>query len=217
MDAYVIHYTPLKERKEHITNELKREGLSSIFVEDYDREVLTASDTEKFDISSVNLGKVSLILKHIEAWRQIVSSAQPYGLIFEDDAVLCSDFLPKLRNYIEELPADFDVLMINSGCDLHIPEEMLIEGIHVYLRGLSCTPWGGFGGTRCTDAYLISKECARKFLEIYDSLEAASINIALDWWMNDLMRKIGARVFWAEPSLVSQGTEIGLFKTSLSS
>lgn len=214
MRAYVTHYTPLKERKEHITRELTREGLCPIFIEEYDRDVLTVADKRKF-ASELQMGRISLILKHIEAWRQIGSSNEPYGLIFEDDAVLCSDFLPKLRNYIEELPADFDVLMINSGCGLHIPEEMMVEGMHVYFRGVAYTPWGGDGGTRCTDAYLISKKCARKFIEIYDSLESGSIILAIDWWMNELMRKIGARVFWAEPSLVSQGTEIGLFKTSV--
>ncbi len=38
--AYVIHYTPLKERKQFLLNEFNKHSLIYHFIEDYDREIL---------------------------------------------------------------------------------------------------------------------------------------------------------------------------------
>lgn len=215
MEAYIIHYTPLKDRKSHITSQLIREDIQPVFIEEFDRDVLTASDLQRFiKTGKLNLGSISLILKHIAAWKAISVREEPYGLIFEDDAILCPDFKGKLTHYLTQLPPEFDILMINGGCNLHIPKDMQMENKHVYMRGVDPTRWGGNGGTRCTDGYIISKKCAKKFVHIYESSPDNSISLPIDWWMNTLMRTCPTLVYWAEPSLVEQGTETGVFKQS---
>jgi len=215
MEAYVVHYTPLRERKASILQQFEREDLTVQFIESFDREALSEKDLEKFGLSpSFRTGTKSLILKTIETWRRISAGDKAFGLIFEDDAILAENFKDKLVSYLEELPADFDVLMINGGCNLHIPVSAQIPGKHIYFRGVHPTVWGGNGGTRCTDGYIISKACAQRFVNIFDALPPRSIHLPLDWWMNELMRMIDAKVYWAEPSIVLQGTETGLFKTS---
>jgi glycosyl transferase, family 25 len=206
--AFVVHYTPLRERKEHMLRELAREGVDAVFIESFDREALTPDGLSKFRIVPA---EASLLLKHVEAWRRVVDQNLPYALVFEDDAILVEGFQSKLKAYLEETPSDFDLLMINEGCNLHISN--IVEGKHIYLRGTTATSWGGDGGTRCLDGYVISNKCARSFIDLFQS--SRSISKPIDWWTNDLLRFIDATVYWAEPSLVSQGTETGLFKSSI--
>ena len=216
MDAYISHYTPLKERKEHMIRECVREGLNPIFITDHDRDVLTPEDISKFRLhDDYKLSHVSLVLKHIDAWRKIVDNNLEYGLIFEDDAILAPGFLWTLRLYLTELPQDFDIFMINQCCNLRIPSFMLVQGKHIYSRGVDPTSWGGDGATRCIDGYIMSNKCAKKLINIYETL-TTKIDIPADWWMNQLLRSIDAKAYWAEPAIVGQGTAIGLFRTSLS-
>ena len=42
--TYVIHYTPLKERKQFLLNELNKHSLIYHFIEDYDIENLSDED-----------------------------------------------------------------------------------------------------------------------------------------------------------------------------
>ena len=55
---YVIHYTPLKERKTFLLNELNKHSLNYYFIEDYDREKLSNNDLKIFDTNKEK--KVSL-------------------------------------------------------------------------------------------------------------------------------------------------------------
>lgn len=214
MNAYICHYTPLKERKENMIRECKEAGIDPIFIEEFDREKLTPENTARFD-KKLPISKVSLILKQVEAWKQIKECEQPWALILEDDALFCPDFLVQFNKYMEETPKYFDILMINYGCDLHIPEMRIEEGRNIYKRGVEPTEWGGNGGTRCTEAYVISRNCAGRFLDIYESLSNESIKKPLDFWMNDLMRESNSEVYWAEPCLVKQGSLLGVFDRSL--
>lgn len=214
MKAYITHYTPLIERKPMIQHECEVAGLEAYFIESYDRDVLTEEMKAKF-ACTLSDSKKSLILKHIEAWRQIVESENPWGLVLEDDALLIPKFLSIFKKYMEELPTNFDIFMINYGCELHIPPTRIEENQHVYKRGTEPTYWGGDGGTRCTEGYVISRDCAKKFLDIYEKSPNNSIEKPVDWWMNIMLRELNCDVYWAEPPIVRQGSLWGLVQRSL--
>jgi GR25 family glycosyltransferase involved in LPS biosynthesis len=211
MEAYIIHYTPLNDRKVHIQKECDHAGITPIYVEAHDREVLTDEQKAKFE--GLRLASVSLILKHVEAWRLIAKGTRPWGLIFEDDAILCDEFMTRFTEYMSETPEDFDVVMINEGCNMHIPSDYIEPDKHIYLRGTHVSIYCGNGGTRCLDGYVITKSCAEKFVSLFDNYPT-KITLTSDWLTNVFMREIDAVVYWAEPNLVSQGTETGLFANS---
>ena len=48
LPVYVVHYTPLKERRIHMENELKKYNINAKYITDYDRENLTEEDLSKF-------------------------------------------------------------------------------------------------------------------------------------------------------------------------
>ena len=53
------------------------------------------------------------------------------------------------------------------------------------------------GGTRAAQFYFVNKKSAKK---LYDNF--LPFNHSADMWMNDVLRKINAKSFWSEPSLV---------------
>ena len=66
---------------------------------------------------------------------------------------------------------------------------------------------------RCTDSYLVSKKCAIKICEYIKNLPS-KINNAYDWWLNEVILKNNFKIYWAEPTIVKQGTIIRIFKNS---
>ena len=85
---------------------------------------------------------------------------------------------------MKQLPEDWDTMYIGDGCHLHIPEEMQKEGCNIYLRGTQPKSWGGNGGSRCTEAILVSNKIARKIL--YSFNFASNIDLPVDHWFNNV-------------------------------
>jgi glycosyl transferase family 25 len=218
-NTYIMHYTPLVERKTHIINEMKKHNINNyIFIEDYDKEVLTDTELQLFDLNKVRMSEISLAMKHIETWKRIINSNYEYGLIFEDDIVLQNGFSNKLKNYIEQLPEDFDMCFIGECANLHIPDIILKDkkGVNIFKKENSSVWWGGTGAGRCLDSYLISKKCCIKIFKLlFYVLIDNTINYPIDLYMNEMSRILELNVYWAEPTIVKQGTETGLFKSAI--
>ena len=41
-----------------------------------------------------------------------------------------------------------------------------------------------------------------------------NINLPLDWWLNEVIRDLKLEIYWMEPTIVTQGSEKGKFKSS---
>lgn len=211
MDIFVLHYTPLKERKAFILEQFVKEGMSAKFIETSDREVLTAEDLKRFDIEKLKMSEISCSMKHFDAYSAIQTD---YALILEDDVILAEGFNTTLQTYISQLPNDFDMLFIGSGCNLHIPASITQNsGTNVFLKDNFPSKGGGAGATRCTDSYVITKKCAQKLLRLKN--RNGPIQKPMGWWMNIMIRNHSMKVFWAEPTIVTQGSQTGVFQTTI--
>jgi hypothetical protein len=82
----------------------------------------------------------------------------------------------------------------------------------IYEKCTQPTHWGGLGGTRCLDSYLVSKKCAVKLCEYIE--RNSYIRLSTDLWMNTMMRQCNLKVYWAEPTIVTQGSESGKYKST---
>lgn len=235
MHIFIIHYTPLIERKTFMDNQLRKLGLDAIYVTKYDKENIVDSDKDIFDFTSVwanrnlHISNASLILKHLEAYTQIVNSDNTFGLIMEDDVVLDNNFKEKYLNYYEQLPSDWDILFYGDGFgrNMHVPQKLMDElGGNVFLKsnngnGVNDRKVNGWpvcaGASRCSDCYLINKKAAQKILHEIETIKTQKrgrICYPSDLWMNHLFRKLNFKVYWAEPTISTQGTETGIFKSS---
>jgi GR25 family glycosyltransferase involved in LPS biosynthesis len=212
MKIFVLHYSKLVDRKKHILEQFNKQGIIDYeFIEKYDKDQITDYESNLFD-TNYKKSTMSLHLKHNYVYN-IIAENYERALIFEDDVILCDNFIEKLNNYITQLPENFDMLFIGDGCNLHIEKNKLISNRNIYEKCLYPTSWGGDGATRCCDSYIISKNCAKKLCEKINNLED-KINLPIDWWLNVAARENNFKVYWAEPTIVTQGTQKGLFITS---
>lgn len=215
LKVFIIHYTPLKERKQFLNTEMIKYSLQHEYIERYDREKLSEFDLALFDINKVKLSECSLIRKHIDAYCRISSSPVTYNLILEDDVILSEGFRQKIEIGLLQLPADYDMLFIGNGCNLHIPESELRPEKVIYKKCRESTEWGGDGATRCTDSYLVSHKCAVKLIEYINGLRQKKIQKPADWWLNQVIRELNLEVYWMEPTIVTQGSSIGKYSSSV--
>jgi GR25 family glycosyltransferase involved in LPS biosynthesis len=226
--VFVAHYTPMVERRVGLTARLDQVGLlnRTRWVEAYDREDLTPADIETrysqfrylkdfpdgvYLTTKLQTKHMSLAFKHAEALRMIVDGQFATSLILEDDAVFSgNDFEQILQKYLQQMPADWDVLCLNEGNSAlnHIAGGDLVADQLVYPK-----VWSGKGSQhqvwsenvfRGTAGYVVSLAAATKLVGNMLPL-ALPIDNELCLWCN----KLSLEVFWGEPTLISQGSTTG--------
>lgn len=210
MKIFVIHYKKLIDRKDFIINQFKKYNITDYEFIEIDRDELEGYDLSIFE--NIPNSYMAIGLSHMYAYNQIKDNYDE-ALIFEDDVILCDNFIDIFNNYLTQLPKDYDMLFIGDGCKLHIQKDNLISNKNIYKKCLYPTSWGGDGCTRCIDSYLVSKKCAIKICKYINNIKY-KINTTTDWWLNIVARDINLEIYWAEPTIVLQGTENGIFKTS---
>jgi len=200
-EHFVVHYTPLKERKHHIQKEFENHGISDFtLIESYDREHLTKEQLSRFE--KISESEISLFYKHIEVFkRQSEKKFEGVICVYEDDAVLCEHFLEKIKVCMEQLPQDWDLVFGGECADLH--EWYRTDGQLIYPRDSS----------RGACFYMVNSKCISKILDLFES--KSKIECAVDWWFNCAIRELGLKNYWTEPTLVKQASELGWFKKSI--
>ena len=211
MKIFVIHYKKLVERKQFILKQFVKYNISDYEFIEIDRDELYNHNISMFKENYSN-SQIAISLSHFYAYKQI-SDKYDRGLIFEDDVILSNNFTDILNKYLNQLPEDYDMLFIGDGCNLHIEKHKLIPNQNIYEKCLYPTDWGCDGISRCTDSYIVSKKCANKLCEYINNLKY-EINLPIDWWINVAARDNIFKAYWAEPTIVTQGTQNGLFKSS---
>lgn len=203
LKIFVCHWSKLQERKQFILDQFEKQNITNFeFVEMYDKDELTEEQCRKFNMQYYKKNMISLTLKHFYIYHEIAAKYDQ-ALIFEDDVMLSSNFMETLGKYMEQLPADYDMLSIGDGCRMHIDNSNLIPGKNIYPEYRS----------RCTDSYIISKKCAVQLCEYEKNLH--SIWEPIDKWLNLAQNDNHFKYYWAEPTIVSQGSQNGIFDTSL--
>jgi glycosyl transferase family 25 len=217
MKIFVLHYSKLTRRKQHILEQFAKHGIADYeFIEKFDKDAITDDECPEFskDYVANRRTELSLHLKHLYLYRLMLSENYEEVLVLEDDVILSDNFMKKLTDYMTQLPKDYDMLFIGNGCNLHIPRNQLVANQYIYAKCLHETAWGGNGAARCTDSYIIHQRCAKKLCD-YAVVETKKINLPVDWWLNEVARDLVLKVYWAEPTIVSQGSQTGLFNRSI--
>jgi glycosyl transferase family 25 len=211
MKVFVIHYAKLPDRKRHILAQFAKQNITDFEFVEIDRDELDREDTSMFE-SGYNPAQIAISLSHFYAYRQIAEKYK-HGLVLEDDVILSESFSYILEIYMIGLPTAYDALFIGDGCNLHIRPEEIQPGKYLYKKSHEPTSWGGQGATRCADSYVVSNACANRLCAYIDGL-TQKINLPIDWLLNIALRDTDSVVYWAEPTIVTQGTQNGMFASS---
>ena len=89
-------------------------------------------------------------MSYVVLWQKIVQRHAPFAVVFEDDAMIGANFSSRLKERLERLPANWDILFLN-GCYKKFG--------YVFDDGLRQSRGG-----LCTFAYVISVKGARYLL-----------------------------------------------------
>lgn len=206
--VFVIHYTPLKERKKFLTEQLKREGIfeKTHWIENFDREQIKEWPELELPKNELSKGVVAVNMAHADALRRITLSAEGYGLVIEDDVIFKEGAAQLVKKYCQNIPSDWDMLFIGGSC-FHIPFWRRRPGKHVYLKENTKTRWGGDGATRCADSYFVTKRAAELLLKT--KALTRPFQKPIDWALNESIRDANLKVYWMEPTVVQQGSQTG--------
>lgn len=213
MKAFVVHYRKLAHRRKSLAVQLEAARMPAVFVDHIDRDSIVEHDLRMFDLRRkywlfghrIRPVDMAITLSHLYCL-QLVCECSEEALILEDDALLAEGFSASLSQCLGQLPAGWDLCFLGDGCGFHIPEIQRQPGVFVYEKGHGPTDWGGAGATRCTDSYLVTPVAANRILQ-YASCLRNSVRLPYDWWLNDVIRLVGLRVYWAEPTMVTQGSQ----------
>ncbi len=203
--TYMIHYSPLTERKkrilEHIPFLLQWEeseplhALCTTDEETWNNKVIPYSPFRQ-----LTTGDISVMHKNIAIWHDIVVNRYEKCLIFEDDVILVHDFEYSFNRLISDTPKDWDFIFIGSGCGLRIPQDKLRYQQSVYKVD--------HPASKCGDSYCITLKAAEKIVSTI-----IPFTFPIDFELNYQMKLHNMNVYWWEPPLVTQGSETGLYET----
>lgn len=190
--VYICHYKKLIERKQSVLDQLNNQNITNYeFVELYDKDYWNIEEIESrypsINKCSMTDGEKSLALKHIWIIEELYNKKYDSIMVFEDDVVLCDNFVDKFNFYKTQMPADWDIGWVGSCFHLKEPDE---PNKNVYKTNR---------GSRCTHAFCLSKSFSTKVLD-----EIKFLNKPSDHYYNYLVKKFNLNNYWFQPALAFQ-------------
>jgi len=195
---YIIHYTKLKERKEHMLSEIEKWNLNRVpihFEERHDQEVMSDFDIyqlinkQKFINNTgreIKNGEASLCLKYKQVLEDINTlDDDEYVLVLEDDVIFKQDPLEYISHIIKKCTNEninFDcVFMGEAALRVGDNRDVFFKKPHPATNGL------------CTVLY--SVKSAKK---VFANLNLFKIDNALDWHFNNVFKELDFNVYWGK-------------------
>lgn len=227
LPTYVIHYTPLTERRKNIEKFFSSEFFNLKFIEDYDKEKIGNGHPNSQYIRNKNLfkektrlwksdaieeyklfeGEISCLLKHVEALRIISESKEEIALIVEDDVLpVKRNFEKKLKKILKKR-VDWKIIFIGQGAG----KKYLVKKVGFFNRNLK----RGLikvdhPGSNCTEAILIKKPFAISLLK-----ELENFNLPYDWELAHILFKLNEEPYWFLPQIFKQGSRSGNYSSEI--
>jgi glycosyl transferase, family 25 len=204
--VYVLSVKTFADRIAHVQRELGRHGIRFEFVFDYDAADLDAATMERyFAGAATSLPKqMSLVLKHLQAWRLACERGQRRILVFEDDVILDRHFRARMAQALAAADALAPGwLIFLGGADTKVPDRFFLHpGPLVPLANSTA------------EGYVTDLEACRRRLAWCDAHKIAH---AADHLLTLIDREQDIVQYWPLEPLVEQGSVVGLFDSVLDS
>lgn len=219
--TYIMHYSKLIERKNHLEQCLKDIPRKPILITEFDQENLTEEiinknyilDLQRYQ-QAVDLGyagnkelrscDISLNLKHFKTMQKFAKTNEEVALFLEDDIIPNPDYAEQIKFILSNIPSDYDMIFIGSGCGDVFRKQRLKNSKKI---NDNCHE---IQSTNCTEAYLISRNAAIKLYE-----NSLPFSLPIDWELGYRIIQLNLKVYWWFPHIFEQGSLTGKFKSSL--
>ena len=201
--VFVLSVKSFAHRIAHIEGEMAKHGIAFAFVFDHDavdldENVLAAT----FGPSDLKRSHQSLVMKNIQVWKESVAKGYRRVLVFEDDAVLTEDFLPRFAAAMQaacSLPPGWMVFL--GGMDTKVPDSYFLAA-----------------GPLVELPIPTAEGCVHDLLAMQRRLAWLAQNpvtLPADHLMRLIDTESGTRQFWLRHPVVEQGSVLGLFDSVL--
>lgn len=222
----ILHYKKLIDRKQHIIEQLDKHYITDYtFYEYYDQDELdekTICDlykpkfidpdkwTKKVSLWGedalvyhnplLNIAEISVTIKFGKLFQELRNQTFDYCIIFEDDVVLAPNFKESFFHYLNLTPSDWDAIYFGSCYNLR--SENLIEDKIIYYKNHPASR----GGASTILKHKTINDLADTWFPF---------NLVSDWELSAQHKLHNHKVYWWEPPLTTQGSETGIFKSTL--
>jgi hypothetical protein len=220
----VLHCKKLVDRKSNMVKQLTKFGFSDFsFYEDYDgveltddvihdhcvrkaadpQTVLTKISLWKIGLNTqreLSIAEISLTIKFGKVFQLLSKIDADQFIVFEDDVILCDDFDIHFNRFLKNTPNDWDAIYFGSGANLK-PENITSDKTAYKME---------HPASRCADSIVLKKSAVCDLARTWFPFHLIS-----DWELGYQHSLHNHKVYWWEPSLVLQGSEHGLFKSTL--
>lgn len=221
LQVYVLHCKSLTDRRIHIEKTLKSLEIEPTWIVDHDANELKDYIKNEYHVNDLKEAfnrtvkiwssghptrpltdtEISLAIKHTIAMKSIAEGKEEYALILEDDCLFRENFDSLFSEYLGKTPADWDIIHVGDGYGMK-PEN--------YYEAKEIAYRMKHPASRCAEAILVKKEAAVKISKTMKPFYlAADWELGYQYWLHNL------NVYWWEPSLITQGSHSGAFKSSL--
>lgn len=205
--VYVINVKAFEARRQHVTAELARFGVTAEFVHDWDVPELNADCARWFaQPCTLSPAQMSCCMKHLTALQRIIERGEDRALILEDDVVLADGFAEAVRIATQERTqfSPLHVVFLGNGGNFYTPRSQRRPGQHLYRAAK-----GRFG-----DSYMINAATARARLQWIQQHHIAK---PIDNQFDVIDRELGIELLWYEDPVVEQGSKNGTFQSQIES
>lgn len=202
--VYILSVKTFTERIAHSQKEMAKHNIQFEFVFSYDIPDIDLDLLKTFESDKLSMAQISLVLKHIHAWKDALRNNYRKILIFEDDALLSKNFNQQLNLVIGDVnKLDSGYLIFLGGADGKIPMSELASNNRLLERPIATA-----------EGYITDIDACKKRLQW---LEGNKISLPADHLIKVIDQATGIKNFWARPALVEQGSVTGIFKSHLDS
>lgn len=203
--VFVLSVRSFHDRIAHIEAELQRHGIAFEWIFEHDAAELTPELIEAtFAPSDMGPPQQSLVLKHIETWKRCVARGYRRILVFEDDAMLASDFAQVFGAAMQAANAIEQPYMVYLGCGDNKYVSPSPSSGSVLVKANLALP--------ATDATVVDQSAARLRLEY---VGRQKITRPADWLMREADAAMGIAHYWLAEPIVEQGSMTGRFASVL--
>ena len=186
------------ERRKHIVQEGKKQGLDIQIVEAVAGRALTPEQKAMYDVrkresmyfTHLTPNEQACVHSHRKALRTLLESDADYAVVLEDDATLEPIFKEGIRYLIQNIPG-WECCKLYTEPSTLYPLCKCLQGAPVQPVFPKKIPWGAIG-------YLYSRTGAQKILKHFDTFW-----LGADTQLADIMLKHSIPVIGVTPNLVS--------------
>ena len=132
----------------------------------------------------ITRGAVGCYLSHLDIYKKIAASNKKYGLIFEDDVMIATDFYKRMLYGLNTVPNNWDIYLLGLIC-----LKCNINNDYIDVNRF----WG-------LHAYLVKKDTAAKLVNYLGKL----INKQIDADLSLLIKQNKIKVYGVNPIIVAQ-------------